>query len=412
MSDAMELLNDPDVVECPFGLYRMLLENEPVVGIPGVGVLVTRYDHVQEVTRHPELYSSAYSTGFASTGLTINPRPPAVDEVLAQGYPEVQALIFTDDPVHRRHRGLVSQGFTPRRVAQLSDTVRAIAGDLIDRFAGRGNVELLTAYATPLPLTVISDALGVPRRDAPVFKRWSDAVMELVGRVVPEDEYVAVAHRLLDFQRYFAALIDERRNEPRDDLLTDLVRAEMEGEHPLSKSELLNIITQLLVAGNETTANALCAGMLLLLEQPRLTARIATDRQLIPNLIEEVLRLESPIQGFPRMATEDTELGGVKIPKGSRVILMYGAGNRDEQEFPCPDEVDLDRPNLRSHLAFSHGPHHCMGAALARAELQISFELLLERLPNLRLGDGFIAEHKPSLMVRGLKELHLAFDRC
>jgi len=410
MSDAMELLNDPEVIECPFGLYSLILENEPVVDIPGVGVLVTRHEDIQEVTRHPELYSSAYSTGFASTGLSINPRPPLVDEILAQGYPEVQALIFTDDPVHRRHRGLVSQGFTPRRVEQMSDTVRAIATELIDRFAGRGSVELFTEFATPLPLTVISDALGVPRRDAAIFKGWSDAVMALVGRLVPDDEYMAVAQQLLDFQRYFAVLIDERAADPRDDLLTDLVKAEMEGEHPLSKSELLNIITQLLVAGNETTANALCAGMLLLMEQPELRARVTAEPALIPNLVEEVLRLESPIQGFPRMATEDTELGGVKIAKGSRVILMYGAGNRDAREFACPDQVDLDRSNLRSHLAFSHGPHHCMGAALARAELRISFELLLGRLPNLRPAVGFVAEHKPSLMVRGLKELQLAFD--
>ena len=410
MSDAMELLNDPEVIECPFGLYTLMLENEPVVDIPGVGVLVTRHGHIQEVTRHPELYSSAYSTGFASTGLSINPRPPMVDDVLAQGYPEVQALIFTDDPVHRRHRGLVSQAFTPRRVEQLSDTVRAIAMDLIDRFAGHGSLELFTEFATPLPLTVISDALGVPRSDGPLFKGWSDAVMALIGRLVPDDEYVAVAHQLVDFQRYFAALIDERHADPRDDLLTDLVKAELEGEHPLSKSELLNIIAQLLVAGNETTANALCSGMRLLLEEPVLRSRVTANPALIPNLIEEVLRLESPVQGFPRMATADTELGGVKIPKGSRVILMYGAGNRDEREFASPGEVDLERPNLRSHLAFSHGPHHCMGAALARAELRLSFELLLGRLPNLRLADGFVPEHKPSLMVRGLKELHLAFD--
>ncbi|HET9770784.1 MAG TPA: cytochrome P450 [Acidimicrobiia bacterium] len=411
MSDALDLLNDPDVIKCPFGLYALMQESEPVAEIPGIGFLVTRYDDAMAVLRNPTLFSSAYTSGFGATGLSLGERPRAADDVMAEGYPEVQALLFTDDPVHRRHRGLVGQAFSPRRVAQLEGSIKEVAEGLLDRVADRGRIELHGEFAAPLPLTVVADALGVPTEDIGRFKAWSDTVTAPVGRLVPDDEWLTISAGLVEFQHYFASRIDERRVAPRDDLLTDLVTAQLDDEDPLSTSELLNIITQLLVAGNETTANAICSGVRLLVDQPELLDRLRGDAALVVPFTEEVLRLESPVQGMPRVTTAATELGGVEIPEGARVVVLFGAANRDGSVFPGPDEVDLDRPNLRAHLAFSQGPHHCVGSALGRAELRIAFELLLTRLPGLRLAPGAEPTHRPTLMLRGYTELPLEFDR-
>jgi cytochrome P450 len=288
--------------------------------------------------------------------------------------------------------------------------VRAVGEELIEPFANRGTVELRTEYASALPMTVVAESLGVPRDDLAEFKRWSDGAHSLIGAEIPEERYVAIAESFLDFQRYFSARITERRAHPAEDLLSDLVHAEEDDEHPLTEPELLNIIMQILIAGNETTASTLCAGMHVLAVQPDLADRLRADPTQIPAFVEELLRTESPIQGLPRVVLKDTELHGVALPEGATVIPLYGAANRDPDRFPAPTDIDVGRERISQHLAFSQGIHHCLGSTLARSELRISLELLLTRLHDIRLAPDHEPEHLPSLMVRGLKDLHLTFS--
>lgn len=408
MSAAPGLL-DPELVRCPYPFYDSLRDNAPVVEIPNLGFLVTRYDLVKEVVLNPGLYSSAYTTGFGAIALSLNEIPESAREILAKGDSGTKALLWADDPAHRRQRQLVGQAFGPRRVKQLSESIRQVGTELLERFVDRGVVELLTEFAVPLPLMVIADALGVSRDDLDKFDRWSRAIIKPVGQYIPEDEYIQLAHQYIEFQQYFGEQIERRKREPFDDLLSDLVRAEADGEAPLTRSELFDTIVQIIVAGNETTANAIVMGVAMLLQQPELLQRLRDDPSLCAPFADEVLRLESPVQGLPRLVTEDTELAGVAIPKGSRVIVMFGAANRDSQTFGCPAEVDLDRSNGKAHLAFSWGIHLCVGSNLAREEMRIAFELLLSRLTDIKVADGHEPSYKPSLMLRGVDDLPLTF---
>ena len=403
------LLNDPEVIRCPYPLYDMARSTQPVMEVPGIGYIVTSYEDVLTVVTSPDTYSSAFGAGFATTGLSLNPRPPSVDAILARGVPEVPVLTQIGGPTHRRHRRLVSQAFSAKRVKQMEGIVRTIADELIDRFADRGTVELRAEYASALPMTVVAESLGVPREDLAEFKRWSDGAHSLIGAEVPEERYVAIAESFLDFQRYFSARIAERRAHACEDLLSDLVHAEEDDEHPLTEPELLNIIMQILIAGNETTASTLCAGMLALARRPDLADELRADPTGIPAFVEELLRTESPIQGLPRVVLRDTELRGVHLPEGAMVIPLYGAANRDPDRFAEPADIDVRRERITQHLAFSQGIHHCLGSTLARSELRVSIERLLARLHDIQLVSGHEPEHLPSLMVRGLKELHLSF---
>lgn len=405
-----DLLNDPAVIACPYPFYDLMRDTRPVAEIPGIGYVVTSYKDVLTIVTSPEVYSSAFGAGFATTGLSLNPRPRSVDAILARGVPEVPVLTQIAGPTHRRHRRLVSQAFSARRVKQMEGVVAANGEELLGRFAARGSVELRAEFASALPMAVVAEALGVPRDDLDMFKRWSDGAHSLIGVEVPEARYVEIAEDLLGFQRYFSERIAERRSAPRDDLLSDLVHAEEDDDAPLTEPELLNIIMQLLIAGNETTASTLCAGLLILARQPELADRLRAEPDAVPRFVEELLRVESPIQGLPRVTLVDTELHGVALPRGSTVIPLYGAGNRDPQRYPEPAEIRLERERIGAHLAFSQGAHHCLGSTLARAELRISLELLLGRLRDIRLSPGHEPELLPSLMVRGLKELHLDFE--
>jgi cytochrome P450 len=272
-------------------------------------------------------------------------------------------------------------------------------------------VELVSQFAVGLPLTVIADSLGVPRQDMGKFKKWSDDSVAPLGGMISYQRQIECARSLVEFQHYFAARLEERRLEPRDDLLTDLVNARLAGVEALNVPEMLNILQQLLVAGNETTTNLIASAMMLLVRSPEQMTALRTDPSRIPNFVEEALRMESPVSALFRVTLVDTEVGGVKIPAGTRVIVIYGSANRDDGQFPDSHRLNLERDNARSHLAFGQGVHFCIGAALARLESRVAFETLLGRLHNLR----FMPErndftHTPSFILRGLEELWLEFD--
>lgn len=394
----------PATMQDPFPFYRALQEQAPVYHDPGTdSYLISRYGDVMEAIHDPKRFSSAVGP------ITKLPPQPAL-EVLLSGHLPVPTLLTADPPEHIRYRLLVGRAFAPRRVKGLEEPIRRVADDSVDRFIERGSMELVADFAVPFPLTLIADQLGVPREDMPEFKRWADDNVAFLGGMISDERYLECAHSIIEYQKYFEKKIEECRAQPRDGILSDVVNASIDGVEPLGVAELLSIFQQIIVAGHETTTSAFAGIMRLLLENPDQLALVQRDRSLVPAMVEEGLRLASPTQTMFRLATEDVEVAGVKIPEGSRVAVMYGAANRDPSVFPDPDRFDVRRPNAKSHLAFGHGEHYCIGAGLARAELTIGFETLVERLRSPRLAAHNDFAHHPSFILRGLKALHVEFD--
>lgn len=396
----------PENVADPYPFYRAMRHSVPVYQVPGAGFfIVSRYADIHHVLSHPEIFSSKQPPGDDTR------TPDDVMEIMSQGYPPMDTLLTSDPPVHSRFRALVNKAFSARRVATLEPKIRQVANELIDSFMGDGKVELVSQFAIGLPLTVIADALGVAHSDFDDFKRWSDDAVAQIGGMIGHRRQIECAHSFIEFQCYFEARLEERKSAPRDDLITDLLNARLDGTKPLDVAEMLSIIYQLLIAGNETTTNLIASGMMLLARNPDQMRLVIEDPSLIPNMIEEAMRIESPVQCLFRVAKAASEIGGAKIPEGARLAVMYASGNRDEAEFPDPDRFDVCRANARTHLAFGQGEHFCIGAALARLEARVAFETLLTRMPVIRLAAGKNDfAHTPSFILRGLKELHLEFE--
>ncbi|MGH9271323.1 MAG: cytochrome P450, partial [Ilumatobacteraceae bacterium] len=324
----------------------------------------------------------------------------------------VRVLLSADPPDHVRQRKLVNRAFTPPKVRALEPRIYEVAHQLVDDFADRGHAELVHDYGVLLPLTIIAECLGVADDELPKFKQWSDDFVAIIGNHdMDRDQLRALLLSQNEFFVYFGRKVEERRANPHDDLISDVVHATLDGE-PLPDEEVLAMLNQFLVAGNETTTKLIASAVRILLEQPDTMQRLRDDPSLIPGFVEEALRLETPVQGLYRTAVEDTEVGGVPIKAGDHLMLIYAAGNRDPDRFADPGAVDPCRPGLMSHLSFGHGEHFCLGAALARAEGRIAIEVLLERLDDLRPADGVtLAEldYEPSYVLHGLKTLPVQF---
>jgi cytochrome P450 len=363
--------------------------------------VVTRYSDIWTVLKDPAHFSSAQSTAVSAAP------PREVQQVLREGYPEVATLVTSDPPAHTRFRSLVNKAFTPRRIAEKEGRIRAIAHELIDGFAADERADFVWQFAYPLPMTVIAGILGVPPADMDRFKRWSDRAVERLSVGLPVERQVECARAIVEFQHYFEERLEERRREPRDDMLTDLVKARIEGQEPLSMAELLSILQQLLVAGNETTTHMLGSLIVLLLEKPERWQEVRGNAELAARAVEEALRMETPVQGLFRTTTSEVELGGVTLPAGAQLQLLYAAGNRDASEFPHPEAFELKRPNANAHLAFGGGEHFCLGAALARLEGRIALQVLGERLPHLRLEPGQSFTHVPHFFMRGYEHVYV-----
>lgn len=413
---------EPEALRCPHESFDRLRDDAPVVWLERIGCFaVTRYDDILRVLRSPELFSSASATGPASA----TPLATSIMEGLAESEELRQlvsqrasvgmspVLLTADPPLHSRQRNLVNRAFTLPAVAAMEPGVRQVAVDLVDGFVDAGEVEFVSRFCVGLPLTVIADALGVPRADLPAFKRWSDQFVVAIGNPsLTTDGLIEMFRNMNEFYDYFTERIRERQRDPRDDLLSAVVSARLDGSEPLSEQEMLGMLSQFLVAGNETTTKMLASGMLRLATEPDLQDRLRADPSLLNTFVDEILRLDSPVQGLFRTAVEDTEIGGVPIPKGSHLWVLYASGNRDAAQYPDPQRLDVERSNSRTHLAFGQGAHYCLGAPLARAEGRIGFEVLLDRLDDIRLVEGRNRfEYEPTFVLHGLKELHVAFDR-
>ena len=393
---------DPDITECPFDYYHALREDGGVFQVPDRNFfLVSRYDLVIQVVKDTDTFSS-------KTGVQV---PSAADGSHRPREGMVRTLLTADPPEHRLYRNLVNKAFSLKRVSGWEPRVRMIADELIDDFITGGNCEMNYDFAVPLPLIVIIEALGLPRDMLRQFKTWSDTISHL-GGMLSEQEMVSVQALRRDFSAWVDEIIADRKLNLGDDFISDLIRARFKDNRPLDNAELNSIVLQFLVAGNETTTNTITAGMLLLLQHPDQMKLVLEDRALIPNLVEEVLRVESPVQTHFRYATKATELNGVKIPEGAGVGVMYGCANRDSAHFGHAETFDVQRNNASRHLAFSQGVHFCPGAPLARLESAIAFEQLFERLQNFQLDDSRSdLRHLPSFTHRSLRKVQITFDK-
>ena len=346
-------------------------------------------------------------------GSAASPGPSSNSEQdgFEPGWRPVDTLLTADPPEQKRFRSLVDGAFRLKRVRALESRISALCEDLIDAFIDRGRVELRAEFAVPVPLTIIAEQLGVPADELPRFKRWSDGFVKQLGGMATPEEQRESAQRILEFQRYFSKIVEARLDESRDDIISDMVNAEVSGGRSLNMAESLSILQQLLVAGNETTASAICEGMRLFSENPAELAKVRADPELIPNAVEEIVRLATPTASMWRVATERCELGGVEIAEGAMLLIRFAAANRDEAVFEDPDRFDVERANAREHLGFGLGLHYCLGAQLAKAELCKSIEALTSRLHNVRLAsDAPPLRYPPNILLRGLEALHLEFE--
>jgi cytochrome P450 len=323
-------------------------------------------------------------------------------------------MLTVDPPWHTRYRGTVAPYFTPRPIAALRPAVEEIVDRLIDTWIDEGRIEFVERFGVPLPIEAIAYVLNVPAERMADFKRWSDDAIASIGAVPSDERRIEAQLGILEFQHYFAEQLEDRRRDPRGDLMSDLVQAEIDTDdgtkRPLEMPEMLSILQQLLVAGNETTTKALTEGMMLLAGKPEEWEALKADPAGRAAIVtEEVLRLATPTQGMFRKVTRDTEIDGVPVPAGARLVVMYSAANRDPEVFDDPDDFDPGRENLKEHLAFGKGIHFCIGAPLSRLEMQVAFERLASRLDQLRLTEDNALEYHPSFVLRGLKRLEIEF---
>ncbi|MEH2166269.1 MAG: cytochrome P450 [Nostoc sp.] len=402
---------DPEVLVCPYEFYKLAQEQAPIMELPSSRTgaklfLVTSYDLVREILKDTKVFSSNFSTLLVGK----EEQDDELQKISAQGWPQMNTLLTADPPEHERFRALVNKAFTSERVNKMSELIEQIVDELIDSFIDRSKCEFVSEFAVALPVKVIAQQLGVPQADIPKFKQWSDAFIARLGHTLSREQEIECAKDVVAFQHYFKDVIDSRQKQPQDDLIADLVQAKVAGERSLDTAELLSIIQQILVAGNETVTSALAGGMLLLANNKEQTKLLQTDISQVENFVEEVLRMESPTAGMWRVVTEDTKLGDVALQAGSLVMIRFDAANRDPMKFIQGERFDVRRHNASNHLSFGHGIHFCLGAMLARKEMQIAYQRLLLRLKNIRLGQSGY-QYLPNILMRGLKYLYIEFDK-
>ena len=357
---------------------------------------VSRYSEVSHVLRNPEIFSSEIMGGSQAEAMNSE----------GDIAPTAGSIIGQDPPEHTRQRGIVNRGFTPRRVAALEPRIRKKAEELFASFEGRGSCDLMTEFASPLPVGVIADLLGLDPNRRDDFKRWSNAL--IVGSTRPGGEGFGPRIELFrEFRAYMTEVIEERRRNPGLDLISTLIHSG-EGEGILDPEQVISFASLLLAAGSETTSNLIGNAVLALLEHPEQLERVQNDPRLVSNLVEETLRYDPPIQLTMRLATRETEVAGVAIPQGSIVAVLLASANRDEAQFEEPDRFNIDRPSP-AHLAFGFGNHFCIGASLARLEGSIALEMILTRLRGMRLMADEVQRHG-SFLVRGPTSLPVRFE--
>lgn len=390
---------DPEVLANPYPLFRRLRTEDPVHWDPYLHTwVVTRYADIVKVLLEFSAERTPTPEKFAEMGL---------EELSPIAQVMVRQMLFMDPPTHTRIRSLASFAFTPLRVAVLRDHIRDIVKNLMQAVLPNGGMDVIAEFADPLPYTVTAEMLGVPIKDAPQLKAWSQDFAEMLGNFQHNLERSARVRRTVEeMTRYFQSAIREIKRHPREGLINSFITAEMNGDRFTEEEVIANTIVTM-VGGQETTTNLIGNGVLTLLRHPEEFERLKADHSLIPSAVEEMLRFEPPSQQTARLAHDDVELGGKLIRKRQAVIAVMAAGNRDPEKFPDPDRFDITRAN-NHHLSFGWAAHFCFGAALARIEGQLAFEAILKWAPNLRLTPQPLV-WRTNLGLRGLTSLPVRF---
>jgi hypothetical protein len=354
---------DPAVIADPYPYYELLQRAAPVHRVEKRGfVVLTRYDDVTAVLADPATFSSTWGPGPLKV---ISP---------------VRMILHLDPPEHGPLRAIIAKAFTPGAMRRIEPRVRELAEELAARVVGVGEVDLVKEFAVPLPVGVIAELLGVSRADLPLFKRWSDDIVAEIGT------RVNASSSRRAFDDYFNAVIRERRSRPGEDMVSRLLEPGASGER-LSDPEVLAFCRALLVAGNETTTGLISNLLLALAQRPEDWRRVREDARFVESAVEESLRFDSPNQGLFRHTTRPVTLRGVEIAEGTKVLVSFGAANRDPEQFERPQQFDVARTPNR-HIAFGAGVHHCLGAALGRLEARIALETLARRARTLALRES------------------------
>jgi cytochrome P450 len=376
----------PDVRANPYPLYAELRRDSPVCEIfPGGIWAVTRFEDVMGILKNPQLYPSE---GFRRAY-----QPPWFPD-----YPMGDSMLVMDPPYHTRLRALVNRAFSTAALARLEPRVRQRVEQIVNELPMGQPVNFVQAFSERVPGSVMGDLLGIPSEHHSSITRWVEVLARFTG-TAPNDveRQTLIKNAAAEFRQHLEAVLEERRRQPGEDMVSDLLRARVDGE-ALSEKELMAFLVLLLVAGVETTAHLLSHSAITLRDTPELMDRLRAEPTLIPRFVEEMLRYEPPVHGVFRLTASEVELGGVKLPKGSRLLLVLCSANRDEKQFQDPDRINLDRD--AQTLPFGHGIHFCLGAPLARLEARLALESLVTRSRRLTPAEGAV-QWNSSLVVRG-----------
>ena len=389
--------------ECPYPLFTQWREQAPVHEVPdrpGMFV-VSRYEDVRFVARHPELFSSVGSRS------RLNPFGNVGEQSMAD-----LVTIETDPPDHKRKRSLSYGTIAPGKLKAKAPMIRGFVDELIDAFIERGSCDLVEEFARPLPIKVMRTLLGLPESDEARIRDFS--VLEASGLSwMPQQHQDAQRQRAVAMGEYLTEQVNDRLAHPGgDDVISQIVHGHLERGREPNIDYLRSESGSILVGGIVTTTHLIGMAMLLLIQHPASMETLRRDPRRITRMLEEAIRVESPVQWVPRIATADVELGSTTIPKGSHVLVMWGSANRDTDQFQHPEQFDPTRPNVKDHVGFGYGIHFCLGAPLARLEARISFERLLARLTDIRLSDREDLPHIDSPSFRGLVRLPIEFARA
>ena len=422
MSDwtTIDYFSDDSLVEDPYPYLDSLREQCPVLPLEHLGVVaVTGYDEASEVYRDPDTFSSCNSVIGPYATFPVPLEGDDISDIVAKyrdQLPMHEHMVTMDPPDHTRERALLMRLLTPRRLKDNEDFMWGLADRQYDEFLPDGRCEFIQAYAQPFAMLVVADVLGVPESDHQRL-RHGFGLTEKIAEVGAGAEGSVGENPLNWLDDLFASYIEDRRANPREDVLTKLALGTYPDGSLPEVTSVVRTSTFLFAAGQETTARLLATALRYLAEHPETQDELRADRDKIPTFIEELLRLESPVKTDFRLARKSTTIGGVDIKAGTPVMLLNGAANRDPRRFDCPADMQLDRPNAQAHIAFGRGAHSCPGGPLARVEGRVSLERLLDRTRNIRLSEehhGPAGAHhfsyEPTWLLRGLTEIHIEFD--
>jgi cytochrome P450 len=388
----------------PYSFYMHSRSEKPIFFDEEINAwVITRYNDIKSILLQPEIFSSK------DTMRPIVKFAPEVLQVLKQGYRKVPETVNSDGINHLRFRTPLNKVFSPPRMKAMAPTIRKVVNKLIDEFINDGEAEIMTQFANLLPLEIILLLYDIPLARMDDCKRWCTDMHGLISAPLSPERQLECAQSRVEFHRFIGQMIEERRKALGEDVISLMLTIHYDHAQPLDEDELVRVLSATLLAGHETTALLIGNALYLLHKRPELWQKLCEQPNLIPNAIEEVLRYDGSIHAFHRTALQEVEVGGVTIPAGSLLLLVYGSANHDETQFTNPELFDISRSPNR-HLSFGHGIHFCVGAPLARLEAQIALEVLSQRLPHLRLKPEQSISYIPRLLMRGLTKLELEWD--